>query len=127
MYTKYLKINDAKISIRWAENRHSFDGRSVYHYRIKIPGHPAHIADDLKSGRTSNPTLNEGLENLLSFLGAAGESFDYNVRENKDQSDPDSNASLFPIHISEWASKNSDDITMEQIDLETKINKRNQK
>lgn len=127
MYTKYLKINDAKISIRWAINRTDINGRSVYHYRIKIPGHPVHFAEDLKSGCMRNATLDEGLENLLSFLGAAGESFDYNVRENKDQSDPDSNASLFPIHISEWASKNSDGISMERMDLETKINARNQK
>ena len=127
MYTKYIKINDGKISIRWAENRYSPDGRSVYHYRIKIPFWPAHVCEDLKSGCTRNPTLSEGLEHLLSFLGAAGESFGHYYRMNRIEYDSDSNVNLFPIEISEWAYLNSDDITMEQMDLETKINARNRK
>ena len=49
----------------------------------------------------------------LGFLGAAGDSYRYNGRKMKE----DSNTDLFCETVVEWAYKHYDDITMQELEL----------
>lgn len=94
-----VKIGDVTLSIQDTGLR-TPDNRTVYEYFIDGPGW-THSANDLKSG-CGGGTLQEGMESLLSFLGAAAESY------------PDGeNSDLFPA----WAHQNSDEITLLGIEL----------
>lgn len=97
-----LRIADAFISITYARQPARRGVR--YEYHIDTPGHE-YSAYDLESGMFGG-TLVEGMDSLLAFLGACAES----VRYCGDNSDPDSNASLFPKEIAEWAANHSNDI-----------------
>ena len=103
-----VRIGNAFVSIelgKWTS-----DGRVRYRYCIDIPGQPELDASDLKSG-VGGGTLQGGMESLLSFLGAAAESYSYNGMDGE-------NSDLFPEHICQWASENSDKIEMLKYEIE---------
>lgn len=102
-----VKVADATISIEYGEP--TADGRIRYRYFIDFEGGVEHEGDDLKSG-VGGGTLKQGMESLLSFLAACGES---NRPGRKGE-----NADLFPPHIAEWCYENQDEIEMVRIQIE---------
>jgi len=107
-----VRVNGAFVSIEYSP-RPGDRGRTRYRYHIDLPGHKGkYTGDDLQSGRQGG-NLQEGLESLLCFLGAYGESVSYHERtESKGE-----NADLFPAHIGEWCAENSDELTMLELEL----------
>lgn len=102
-----VQIGDTEISIGYAGE--TSDGRTRYEYYIDSEAFNHH-AKDLKSG-CGGGSLQEGLESLLSFLGAAAESWRYSGKDGE-------NSDLFPEAVCEWAAQNSDEISMLAIELE---------
>lgn len=103
-----LLIDDAWISIEYAG--FNDECRTIYRYYLDLPTVPeGHVGTDLKSG-CGGGNLQEGMASLLSFLGAAAESY------------PDGeNADLFPEAVCAWAYTYSDVISMLQTEIkETK-------
>lgn len=85
------------------------DGRVQYRYYIDFPNGTTHVGEDLRSG-VNGGTLREGMESLLSFLSACGESY----------RGGDENADLFPAEIAEWCCQNSDEIASVKLWIEEK-------
>ena len=102
-----LHIGDAFISIEYGRDR---GHRQHYRYYIDIGGRE-YTDDDLSSG--CNHSLQNGLESLLSFLGACVEGRRY-ARTGRESE----NADLFPDWVGEWAEANSDEISMVACELE---------
>lgn len=95
-------------------------GRTRYRWRIILPDHTEHTADDLQSGGIRNPGLQYGLENLLCFLSAAvenyrwyGKNWDVISREDEDRT-----ANSFPRAVVEWADTCLEDLELMWLDLE---------
>ena len=106
-----LKVGDGFISLEYDGET---NGRQRYRYHIDIPA--GNFSDnELKSG-VGGGSLQHGFASLLSFLGAAAESYRYNNYEWTD--DHDSNCSLFPKEVVEWAYHYDDEITMLAIEIE---------
>lgn len=85
-------------------SRHRF----VYHIDLGAAGGADHTNDDLQSGcNGAGADLQSGLATLLSFLGAAAESYAYRQRTGH----PGENEDLFPPHIVAWACQNSDELS----------------
>ncbi len=103
-----IVIGGATIQLEY--DGESSDGRTVYKWTIDLADGSEFSCNDLSSG-CGGGSLQDGFKYLLSFLGAAGESFD-------DYDDPDSNARMFPRAVSEWAAQNSDELTSASIELE---------
>ena len=101
-----LKVGSAWISIQFSGE--TSDGRARYEYFIDTPDFE-HSARDLRSG-VGGGALQEGMKSLLSFLTAAAECYRYNG--NSYDPDPDSNCSLFPQNVVEWAYQNDSEISM---------------
>lgn len=93
------------------------DGRTVYSCFIDLPDGSEHEITDLQSGRGGGD-IQDGIASLLSFLGAAAESRQYRERNGGTEIDPDSNEGLFTPAVVDWASANSDDISMLCCELE---------
>lgn len=87
------------------------DGRVQYRYYIDFPDGTEHVGEDLKSG-VNGGTLREGMESLLSFLSACGESS--NPRHGGDGE----NADLFPPKVAEWCYLNQSEIDSVRIWVE---------
>ncbi len=83
-----LQIGNGTISIDYSD-RPGDETRTRYLYFIDIDSHE-YDNDDLQSG-CQGGTLQEGLESLLAFLIAAGESYDYFIRTGRESD----NAGLF--------------------------------
>ena len=79
------------------------DKRVQYRYYIDFPDGTEHVGEDLRSG-CNGGSLKEGMESLLSFLSACGESS--NPRHGGDGD----NADLFPPRVAEWCYLNDDEI-----------------
>ena len=130
-----LRIGNGTISLGYS--RRSSDNRMVYQVWIDIPD-GEHETTDLRSG-CGGGGIQDGLANLLGFLGAAAELRQYRERNEtrshagdcaqrfisaaectcfKSEIDPDSNESLFPPTVVDWASENSDEISMLACELE---------
>jgi hypothetical protein len=88
----------------------SYDNRTVYNIWIDLPDGQEFNVTDLRSG-CGGGSLQEGMCSLLSFLGAAGESYNYS-RINGENSD------LFLLPVVEWAAQNSDELSMLSCELE---------
>lgn len=101
-----VRIGDAEISIEYSD-RPGRGHRVRYRYYIDAPG-IEYSGDDLQSG--SNHGLQNGLESLLSFLGACGEAYRYGPESE--------NYDLFPPEVAEWAYLNCDELGMLTIELE---------
>jgi len=107
-----VRVGGAWVSIEYSP-RPGARGRTRYRYHIDLPGHAGqHTADDLQSG-CQGGNLQGGLESLLCFLGACGESVAYTSRDGE----PGENADLFPAHIGEWCAENSDELSMTELEL----------
>lgn len=102
-----IKIDNAFVSIDYAGQ--TAEGRTRYRYHIDLEHGGEYSGTDLKSG-CQGGTLQEGLESLLSFLGACAESYRYKGMNGE-------NSDLFPESIAQWASQNSDEIGMLQCEL----------
>lgn len=108
-----VRIGQTEISIEIGKETN--DGRIRYRYHLDGPG-IEHTGDDLKSG-VGGGSLVQGMASLLSFLGAAAESYRY-CRMDWDKIGEDDNASLFPREVTEWAYQNDDEISMLQLEIE---------
>jgi len=102
-------------------------GRTRYKYHIDCNSNSddkkiIHFTrNDLKSG-CQGGSLVDGMESLLSFLGAAVDSYRHNRYQYSD--DPDDNCSLFPKHIVEWAYQNVEEISYLLFEIEDKKEKK---
>lgn len=85
----------------------------MYGCFIDLPDGSEHEISDLRSGCQGGTTL-EGFASLLSFLGAAGESYGFTQRTGIRGECAD----LFPPVVTEWAYQNSDEITMLGCEIE---------
>ena len=89
------------------------EGRTIFTYTLKGEGID-YEASDLKSGCGKGGREDrDGMESLLSFLGAAAESYRY-----RNGMEEGSNTDLFPEEICEWAHQNADEISMAAYELE---------
>jgi hypothetical protein len=83
------------------------EGRTIFTYTLKGEGID-YEASDLKSGCGKGGREDrDGMQSLLSFLGAAAESYRYHHGMKED-----SNTDLFPEPICEWAYMNDGEISM---------------
>ena len=87
-------------------------GRQVYKYYIDV-GPDSYSNNDLSSG-VGGGTLQDGLSSLMSFLSACAESYNYEQRTGR----TGENTELFPAWVAEWASANSDELSMLGLELE---------
>lgn len=110
----------AFISIDYSKQAGS-EGRTRYTYHIDLPSGESYSDSDLSSGAQGGD-LQSGLEDLLSFLGGAGECYGYNLRQNPGfLEDIEAWAKLesgFPLNVAEWAYQVSDELDMLRLDLE---------
>lgn len=98
-----VRVGDAWVSIEYA-SRPGSEGRTRYRWYIDLDGHEF-TGDDLQSG-ASGGSLQSGLESLLSFMSAFGESVSYQRRTGREGD----NADLFPAGLADWADINSDEL-----------------
>lgn len=108
-----VKVGKAFVSIAYAK-RPGERGRTRFRYHIDI-GKKSYTGDDLQSGMGS-ASLQGGLESLLAYLGAAGESYAYRLRRGGKEKGE--NEDLFEPKVVEWAYQHSDEISMLQMELE---------
>lgn len=111
-----IDIGEATISIE--DEGRGIDGRNTWRYYIDLPTkgcfpNYTYENNDLRSG-CQGGSIQEGLESLLSFLGAFAESIGYKARYGHGGE----NADLFPSELAEWAVAHSDEIGMYAIMLE---------
>lgn len=105
-------IGNATISI--AEHGRSADNRPRYRYWIDRPNLPTYESADLSGGVGAPHNVREGMESLISFLGACAESVAYGERSGR----PGENADLFPPEIGAWAAEHADDLAMMECDIQ---------
>lgn len=109
-----LSIGGATLSITYSH--HPGDNeRTRYQWFIDLAPGEKFSGEDLQSG-CGGGNLQQGMESLLSFLGASAESYRYKM--DWDKLTPDSNASLFPRPVVEWAYQNSDEISILLCEIE---------
>lgn len=108
-----IKIGEATISIEYAHV--TSDGRQAYRWFIDNEnGHRQDFqGDKLRSG-VGGGTLQEGLESLLGFLGAFADGIGYENRAGTESE----NSKLFPAGLADWATTNSDEISMLEYELQ---------
>lgn len=105
-----VRIGDAFISI--GEAGETSEGRTKYEVWIDLPDGSEYGVTDLRSG-CQGGDIYEGMESLLSFLGAAADSYGYRQRTGRKGENED----LFPPAVVEWAHENQDDIYLLQCEL----------
>ena len=89
------------------------EGRTVYGVFIDLPDGTGHEVTDLRSGCGGGDDRS-GLADLLAFLGAAAESYQYRMRTGRSGENED----LFPPAVVQWAAENADEISLLQMDIE---------
>lgn len=109
-----VQVGKAFVSIEYLK-RAGREGRTRYLWHIDLENGQEFSGDDLQSG-CGGGSLQSGLESLLSFLSAAGEAYRYDMSHKRDSED--SNASMFPSPVSEWAYQNSDELSMLALELQ---------
>ena len=110
-----LRVADATISIQYGDP--TKDGRQGYWWWIDLDDGREFSGSDLASG-VGGGSLQSGLESLLGFLSACGESFAYDQRRGGNGMGGE-NSDLFPPEVAEWAAQNSDELGMAAIELES--------
>lgn len=97
-----VKIGEATISIGYSK-KPGREGRVRYQWFFDWAG-LEETADDIQSG-VGHGAIREGMESLLGFMSACGESFRYrgNGGENVD---------LFPESMWEWCATNREELGM---------------
>ena len=108
-----VQIGNAFISL--GNGPRNSEGRTEYGCFIDLPGY-SHEVTDLRSG-CQGGDITEGMASLLSFLGAAADSYRC-AGCDWDRITEDDNATLFPREVVEWAYQNSDEIYMIQMEIE---------
>ncbi len=103
-----LQIGKAFISMGQGER--NSEGRTQYGVFIDLPDGSEHEISDLRSG-CQGGDLQQGFASLLSFLGAASESYRYAGEQGE-------NSDLFPLPVTQWAAENIDEISMLELELE---------
>ena len=107
-----VKVGSATISISYSPrpgDDTALGQRTRYRYYIDLPDYE-YAADDLQSG-CGGGTLQSGLESLLAFLSACGESYNYRGEEGE-------NSDLFPLPLAQWCADHTDQLTLLQLELE---------
>lgn len=94
-----VRVANAVLSIGYGDA--TTNGRTRYQYFIDFEGLSDFEGHDIQSG-VGGGTLKQGMESLLAFLYACGES---SRPGHKGE-----NADLFPKEIAEWAYENLDEI-----------------
>jgi hypothetical protein len=104
-------------AIRIGDGWLSLDSGGVF--RLDAPG-IEHTVTDYRPAPGSD--MRRMFDDMLSFLGAAAESYRHRVFVRR-LSEPmdDSNESLFPSEVVEWAYQNDSEIQCAQMDLENDI------
>lgn len=114
-------VGPVTISITYSD-RPGDGGRTRYFYALDAaPDYlpegmdtpPSLEGDDLQSGAMGG-SLADGLSSLLSFLSAAGEAHDYNMRAGYARTEP----SGFPVWVDVWASECSDELEALAMELD---------
>jgi hypothetical protein len=105
-----VRVGDATLSIEYGGG--TSDGRRAYRYYIDLPDGTEYTNDDLASG-VGGGSLQFGLESLVGFLAACGESWNYDHDGERGE-----NADLFPANVAEWAGQNSDELSCLSSELE---------
>jgi hypothetical protein len=85
-------------------------GRPYYNYFIDLPDGQEFEGDDLQGFGG----LQAMFESLLSFLGAAAESYAFRMRTGEQGENED----LFPAPVVEWAHQNSDELDCLRCEIE---------
>lgn len=106
-----VRVGTDTISIGYAK-RPGDEGRTRYEFWIDGDRSGYH-SDDLQSSCCGGG-IREGMESLLSFLVASGESYAYQTRTGS----PSDNDDLFPAAVAEWAYQNSDELSALQYEIE---------
>ena len=96
-----IRVGGATVSIEYAAIPPR--GGVRYRYHIDFPDGTTHSSEDLRSG-VKEGSLKSGMEALLSFLAACGES------RAPSATYPGENADLFPDTVGEWAYQHKDEI-----------------
>jgi len=126
-----LTIGDAEITV--TDTGTNMEGRTIYECSIRFPnglsqsvpdGDGGFDAEQLEPGYTytdgslksgcQGGSERDGMESLLSFLGAAAEAYRYHGMCWK----ADTNCELFPAHIVEWAYQHDGEISMAAYEYE---------
>lgn len=107
-----VEIGEATISIKYAHV--TSDGRQAYRWFIDNGnGHRQDFQGDKLCSGVGGGSLQEGLESLLSFLGAFAEA------AYGDKSFPSlEDNSLFPAELANWAIDNMDEISSLEYELQ---------
>lgn len=99
-----LRIGGATLSL--GPGDWTSEGRMAWECWIDLPDGTEHEIADFRSG-VGRADLQDAFANLLGFLAAAAESYDYRQRTGRSGENED----LFAPVIVEWASANSDEIS----------------
>ena len=103
-----IRIGGVEMSIDIVGSDH--DGRDIY--RLYFDGPDFEIEDDnLRSG-CQDGSLQDGLCSAISFLGAFAESWQYSPDGGGE------NCDLFDLRLKDWATENSDELSMIAYDIE---------
>lgn len=93
----------------------SHNGAWLYHVIIEdVDGKELYDDSELESGVGNDVMLIDTLDNLLGFLGAAGDAYEYDMSNGPGSSE---NGKLFPPAVMEWAYQNRDEIADAQFML----------
>ena len=106
-----LRVGTGVISLGYGKT--TDDGRMKYEVYLDLRDGREFQVLGLCSGVNAGG-IQEGFESLLDFLGAAAESLAYEARTGR----PGENASLFQREVTEWASRNSDEISALKCEIE---------
>lgn len=106
-----IRIADATIRVGYSK-RLGDEGRTRYRWTVKLDSGRKFTGDDLQSGCQGGDCRN-GLESLLSFLGACGEALNYSDRSGHESE----NADLFERELAEWCAANTDELGMAEYEL----------
>lgn len=113
-----VQIGKSTISIDYSDTV-SFGGRTRYQYFLDLETDGERFeysGEDIQSG-CQGGNLQSGLESLLSFMEACGESYAYAMRKGIELSDSE-NGELFPADVAEWCYQNSDELSSLACELE---------
>lgn len=108
-----VRVGDAWISVEHA-GATDYAGRGRIRYYIDGPGFEYENEDLSLPIRVAHTGLQEALENLLGFIGAAGEAYRYTQSTGR----ASENLDLFPSAVNEWAYQHSDEIDMLRLEIE---------
>lgn len=114
-----LKINDAVLSLESISER-DFEGRQSAAFILDLPDGSEYKDSSMQSGCQGFYGMGGRMQDIfagfMSFLDAAAESYMY--AENAYSNDSDSNMSMFPQNVVEWAAENADEIGILRIEIE---------